>query len=161
MKELFNPISEYECICYCCTIQHFLWKVLWDLLHVKMVVFIQAAEKVAGQLAAAFIVAAVNTWKIKHSILLTGGSLEQVISACLFGVKIIWVKEHRWYWLINSPREQRMPSGAVLTSSLSRAWTCRKREQLQEQHCITFTEHGTGNNKTIQSCITIGRKESF
>lgn len=88
-KELFNPISECEWIYYCRTIQHFFWKVLWDLLHVKMVVFIQAAEKVAGQLAAAFIVAAVNTWKIKHSILLTGGSLEQVISACLFGVKII------------------------------------------------------------------------
>ncbi len=126
-----------------------------------MVVFIQAAEKVAGQLAAAFIVAAVNTWKIKHSISLTGGSLEQVISACLFGVMIIWVKEHRWYWLINSPREQRMPSGAVLTSSLSRAWTCRKREQLQEQHCITFTEHGSGNNKTIQPCITWNRKEGL
>lgn len=77
----------------CRTIQHFLWEVLWDLIHVKMVVFIQATEKVAGQLAAAFIVAAVDTWQIKHSILLTGGSLEHAISTCLFRVKI---RLHEW-----------------------------------------------------------------
>lgn len=79
----------------CRTIQHFLREVLWDLIHVKMVVFIQATEKVAGQLATAFIVAAVNTWKIKHkhSILLTGGSLELAIPTCLFGVKI---RVHEW-----------------------------------------------------------------
>lgn len=41
-----------------------------------MVVFVQTAEKVAGQLTAAFIVAAVNTWKIKQSVLLKGGPLE-------------------------------------------------------------------------------------
>lgn len=119
------------------TIQHFLWEVLWDLFDVKTVVFIPATEKIVGQLAASYIIAAVNTWKIKNETTCNiVGSLVQAITNSLFGVKMIWLKEHRWSALMNSPREHRMPSGAVFTSSFSRAWTCRSLEQLQTHHCI-------------------------